>query len=141
MAHRNYEIVDRYGNPVEDDDILADGGRLRVPMMMRDGLSDVQRSVAAAARVGFDDTLARHQSGPVPLTDRAGLDAKARAYADSVKDLTEAWRNPPPSASDAWKTNNMSDREVARVHNTGDPVRDAYLDGVADLTTAWSRRR
>jgi hypothetical protein len=35
----------------------------------------------------------------------------------------------------------MNDREVARVHNAGDPLRDAYLDGVADLTTAWARRR
>jgi hypothetical protein len=27
------------------------------------------------------------------------------------------------------------------MHNTGDPVRDAYLDGVADLMSAWSRKR
>jgi hypothetical protein len=42
---------------------------------------------------------------------------------------------------DAWKSTSTSDREVARVHDTGDAVRDAYLDQVADLTSAWERRR
>src|SRR5262245_16999063 len=142
MARKFVEVFDRFGNPV-DDDIVPDGGRVRVSMMARDGLSPLQRAIAVdrAARVSFSDALCRHQPGPVSLTDRAGIERKAQAYVDSVRDLTEAWRNPPSSASDAWKTNNMSDREVARVHNTGDPVRDAYLDGVADLTTAWARRK
>jgi hypothetical protein len=39
---------------------------------------------------------------------------------------------------DAWK-GDVSDCEVARIHDTGDPVRDAYLGSVVDLTTAWSR--
>jgi hypothetical protein len=42
---------------------------------------------------------------------------------------------------DAWKSTGTSDREVARVHDTGDAVRDSYLDQVHDLTTAWSRGR
>jgi len=32
-----------------------------------------------------------------------------------------------------------NDREVARIHNTGDARTDAYLDQLHDLTTAWSR--
>jgi hypothetical protein len=42
---------------------------------------------------------------------------------------------------DAWKGTGTNDREVSRAHNTGDARIDAYLDSVADLTTAWSRRR
>jgi hypothetical protein len=42
---------------------------------------------------------------------------------------------------DAWKGNNTNDREIVRVHDTGDAVRDSYLDQVHDLTTAWSRGR
>lgn len=135
---RKFEIVDRHGNPV-DDDIIPDGGRLRVPMMARDGLSDIQRAIMDAKAARFDDTAARHQPGPI-YCDTAGLERKARAYADSVRDLTEAWRT-PPSLPDAWKTNNMSDREVARLHITGDAKRDAYLDYVEDLTSAWQGRR
>jgi hypothetical protein len=140
-----FEIVDRFGNPVDDDvDILPDGGKLRVPMMLRDAdtLTPMRLAQdAVARRFGLRHALDLHQPGPRFCTDAAANDAKRQAYLDSVRDLTEAWRNPPPSASDAWKTNNMSDREVARVHNTGDPVRDAYLDQVADLTSAWQRRR
>ena len=42
---------------------------------------------------------------------------------------------------DAWKSTGTNDREVARIHNTGDARIDAYLDQLHDLTTAWSRRR
>jgi hypothetical protein len=52
---------------------------------------------------------------------------RREAFADSVRDLGETWKG------------GANDREVARVHNTGNPVADAYLDGVTDLTTAWSR--
>jgi hypothetical protein len=53
----------------------------------------------------------------------------------------EALRDSIATLQDAWKSSNISDREVPRVHDTGDAVRDAYLDSVAGLTTAWSRRR
>jgi hypothetical protein len=126
------------------DGLLRDGKRARVHMMARDRLSDLQRAIAEdkATRVNFSDALCRHQPGPVSLTDRAGIERKARAYADSVRDLTEAWRTPSadPAAHHA-ATDAFNDREVARVHNTGDAVRDAYLDYVADLTSAWQRAR
>jgi hypothetical protein len=53
---------------------------------------------------------------------------RRRAYADSVCEL-----------QDAWKSSGPSDREIQRIHDTGDPVRDAYLDQKYDLETAWSR--
>jgi len=49
MRRREHEVVDRFGNPVDDDDIVRDGERVRVPMMMRDGLSELQRAVLADA--------------------------------------------------------------------------------------------
>ena len=66
MAAR-YEITDRHGNKriVDgDDDIVPDGGSVRVPMMFRDSvLSAMQKSVADAA-FRFDDSACRHQPGP-----------------------------------------------------------------------------
>ena len=112
----------------EDEDafdergLLKDGRTSRRSLMMKDGMSDV-----------------RHQSGPV--CDAAGLERKAQAYQQMCDDLQNAWRNPPPSASDARKPNNMSDREVTRLHNTGDAKRDAYFDNLEDLKTAWARGR
>jgi hypothetical protein len=100
---------------------------------MRDAsLSEVQRAVMrdkAARGYGLVDA-ARHPPGPCFCADQVANDAREQAY-----------RNAKREVEAAWKTNNMSDREVARVHDTGDAVRDAYLDQVHDLTTAWSRRR
>ena len=62
-------------------------------------------------------------------------------------DLQNAWRRPSVAAdhaiteANAWKPNNINDREVGRVHNTGDAKLDAYLDNVEDLKTAWARGR
>ena len=141
----------------DDDDafdergLLKDGRTARTRMMMKDlvplalddgSTVDVepwQRDVIVAARHGLadDGQLALHQPGPRYAADQAGLDAKAKAYAEMVRDMCDAWKSPvgPPAG-----TGNANDREVARMHNTGDAVRDAYLDSVADLTSAWSRK-
>src|SRR6476646_10344383 len=128
MARRDDEDFDERG-------LLKNGRTLRVPLMMRDAdsLSEVQRAVMrdkAARGYGLVDA-ARHQPGPCCCTDQAANDARERAYQEAKREAQEAWKT----------NNNMTDWEVARVHDTGDPVRDAYLDGVADLTTAWSRKR
>jgi hypothetical protein len=39
---------------------------------------------------------------------------------------------------DAWKGDG-NDREVPRIHNTGDPIADAWLDQLDDLQNAWAR--
>jgi hypothetical protein len=136
-------------NNLDENGLLKDGRSVRVPMMMRDsadGLTDLQRSVRdhfAPARVvdAFGDSgLALHKPGPRYLTAGAGtVDhavQAARAY-----NRAEAYRVSVQEMCDAWRSPNVSDREVARVHDTGDAVRDAYLDSVADLTTSWSRKR
>ena len=137
-----------------DDDLderglLRDGRRIRVPMMMRDsadGLTDLQRSVRdhfAPARVvdAFGNSgLALHKPGPRYLVAGAGtVDHAKQMMADHMR--REARDQYVADLQDAWKGNNTNDREVARLHDTGDPVRDAYLDQIHDLTTAWSRKR
>jgi hypothetical protein len=131
--HRYY---DNYEGAFDENGLLRDGRRVRVPMMMRDGMSPMQRAVVEnKMRRGFDDSAARYQPGPVPCTDAAANAERARAYGEMCDDLQNAWCG--PSTEPAI----MNDREVARLHDTGNPVADAYLDSVADLTTAWSRRR
>lgn len=69
-------------NLPDDDDVLRDGETRRVPMMMRDG-------------VGFTDSLAQHRPGQRFSTDQAANDARQRAYEESVRELQDAWKNPP----------------------------------------------
>ena len=144
---RRHEKLDRHGNVIADDDgVLRDGERIRVPLMLRDGMTELQRAVAedAAARrvITVVDGLGRpagHRPGAcylrtVPHTvDHAVAvtreHLRQEAYADSVRELCDAWKG------------NTNDREVARVHDTGDPVADAWLDQVHDLQNSWSRRR
>ena len=135
MPKRQHDIDD---DAFDERGLLKDGARVRVPMMMRDGgMSDVQRAVAEAAGVRFDDSACRHQPGPARVVDQAALDARVEAYRQMVRDMDyRTAPKPPAPAADHV----MNDREVARVYDTGDPVRDAYLDSVADLTTAWQRK-
>jgi hypothetical protein len=190
-----------------DSEVIKDGGRIRVPLMMRDGmltdsqlaeLPDWQRDVilkwrargAADAYGAYPAGAGAKEGGACTIDGRPGKLRKqsdgsfvcvpdgsddaiattspavvADAFGDSgaglhrpgfrylhagvksvdhavqaVRDLErrEAFADSVVSLQDAWKAG-ADDREVARVHNTGNPVADAYLDGVADLTTAWSR--
>ncbi len=88
---------------LDDDDVLRDGETQRVPMMLRDGstvdLEDWQRDWVYASRLGLDDALALHKPGPRYLTDQAGLDAKARAYEEGVREMCDAWRKPAADAN------------------------------------------
>ena len=125
----------------DDDDVLRDGQRIVVPLNMRDSMSPMQRAVAedkAARGVTVVDGLGRtagHRPGAcylrtVPHTvDHAVAvtqeHLRSEAYADSIRELCDAWKG------------NTNDREVARVHDTGDPVADAWLDQKYDLENSW----
>ena len=78
-------------NDDELDDVLRDGGRLRVPTVMMDAL---QRSVA-----GYDDA-AFHRPG-FRVGEGTSRDASELAYAESVRVLADAWRDPATRAADA----------------------------------------
>jgi hypothetical protein len=143
----------RYAEYDDDDNLdenglLKDGRMVRIPMMMRDsadGLTDLQRSVrdaTAPLRVvdAFGNSgLALSRPGARYLT--AGTrtpDHAALVMRDHLR--REARDEYVAALQDAWK-DGANDREVARVHDTGDAVRDSYLDQIHDLTTAWSRGR
>jgi hypothetical protein len=139
----------------DDDDlfdergVLKDKRSVRVPMMMRDsadGLTDLQRSVRdefAPARVvdAFGDAGAGlHRPGSRYLVAGAGtVDHAKQVMADHMR--REARDQYIVELQNAWKSTGTGDREVARVHDTGDARLDAYMDQKHDLETAWSRKR
>ena len=129
----------------DEHGVLKNKRSVRVPMMMRDGLSDLQRSVrdaTAPLRVveAFGNSgLALSRPGARYLT--AGTRTRDHAALVMRDHLRREARDEYVAAlQSAWK-NGTNDREVARVHHTGDARTDAYLDSVADLTTSWSRKR
>jgi hypothetical protein len=48
----------------------------------------------AARRLGLNDSLDLHRPGP-RYCDQVGLDAKAQAYADDLRQTCDAWKTPP----------------------------------------------
>ena len=87
MTTRNYEIFDRYGNRVERDGQLLDGDVLRVPLHLRDGMSEAQQWVMAdkAARLSpvvdaTGGTAGLTRPGPRYARDQAAHDAREQAY-------------------------------------------------------------
>jgi hypothetical protein len=124
--------------------ILRDGERMHFSMMADSGSEVLPRNAAAA---------------PLRVVDGLGNDGLALSR-PGFRYLTAGTRTPEHAAlvmrdhlrreardqyiaelQNAWKSTGTGNREVARVHDTGDAVRDAYLDQVHDLTTAWSRGR
>ena len=63
-----------------DREMASDGGKLRVPLNMRDGMTPVQRAVTddKAARQ-FDESQARHRPGPIYIRR-----SRARAQGGSL---------------------------------------------------------
>ena len=131
----------------DDDDMFDERGLLkdkrsvRISMMMRDsadGLTDLVRDATAPLRVvdAFGNSgLALSRPGARYLT--AGTrttDHAAMVMLDHLR--REARDQYIVELQDAWKGNN-TDREVARIHNTGDARTDAYLDQKYDLENSW----
>jgi hypothetical protein len=127
---------------LDERGLLRDGQRLRVPLTMMDDLSRAVADGFAAHQSRVVDGLGRpagHRPGACYLrtaphtTDHAVAvmqdHLRREARDEFIRELCDAWKG------------DTCDREVARVHNTGDAVRDAYLDQVADMTSAWERRR
>jgi hypothetical protein len=140
MARHEDEDEDAF----DERGLLKDGHTTRVSLMMKDGMTDVQRAIAqdAATRRGFDDSAARHQPGPV-YCDAAGLERKARAYAEMCDDLQNAWRNPPPLVAPAAAAAPPLRRDTAPARPVYDAAEArrikaaAYAEMVADMTSAW----
>jgi hypothetical protein len=86
------------------DDILKDGRSFRVPMMMRDSLSPLQRAVAAESAQHWScdkplitdasgGTIGLHRPGYRISANDAARTARDEAHAEYEKTLTDAWRD------------------------------------------------
>ena len=94
---RPHENHDDYEDFFDERGLLRDGKSVRVSLMMRDGMSSLQRSIAedaAARRFGLRHALDLHQPGPRFCTDAVANDAREQAYLDMVEDMQNAWRTP-----------------------------------------------
>ncbi len=88
--------------------------------------------MASAVLLGIAPVRAICDTVPHTVDDAVAVTQehlRLEAYADSIRELCDAWKG------------NTKDREVARIHDTGDPVADAWLDQVHDLQNSWSRKR
>jgi hypothetical protein len=144
-------IYDRYGNVVEDDDIVPDGGTVRVAIPFMDALS------AATRRVFRDDALPPTYDGmgnpagrrPGFVFGPPGLTADAAAaYAAFKAWLSDAWRSPsahPGVERDNGEDNN--DRGDDGTRGTGGEGRAthyaaaAYADYCTRIANAWRTAR
>jgi len=96
----------RYEDFHEDDafdenGLLRDGHKIRVPLTMRDAMTPLQREIATKrARItdgnGDSSKLAFSRPGWRMLADASVNDALETAYAEYLGDLTNAWRTKPP---------------------------------------------
>jgi hypothetical protein len=104
---KKWEIYDLNGNRIEEEDdadgILQPNRILRVPMMMRDSMSPLQRSVAdakmardaAKQRFGLDDALALHKPGQRFCTDQTARARVEQARAEGIREMCDAWQRKP----------------------------------------------
>ena len=76
----------------DDGEVLADGEKLVVPLMLKDTadrLSDVQRAVAASKAQDDFATLCRR-----------AYEIKERAYLDAKAELSDAWKTPTTAGAE-----------------------------------------
>ena len=139
MPKRQYDTDE--DDMFDERGLLKDQHSVRVPMMMRDGLTDLQRSVRdATAPLRVVDAfgnggLALNKPGArYLLAGKHTPDHAALVMRDHER--REARDEYVHRLCDAWKG---TDREVARMHNTGDARTDAYLDQKYDLENSWHR--
>lgn len=71
----------------DDDDIVQDGQRVSVPLMLMDS---VQQAIAATGA-----GTARNKPGFV-AADSANVEARQALYDAADRKLSEAWKNPAP---------------------------------------------
>jgi hypothetical protein len=129
-------IYDRHGNVV-DDDVVPEGGTLRVPIPFMDALSaPMQRAFADAALPAVRDGLgnpAGHRTGFVFGPRELTADA-ATAYSGFKARLADAWRSPSARTRSAPR-HGEDDRNDDRESVTDAAA--AYADYCTRVANAW----
>jgi hypothetical protein len=92
---------------VDDDEMLQDGGRRLVPLMLKDAAGNDtgevvqverwQADVIHAARLGLNDALDLHKPGQRFSVDAAARARVEQARAEGIREMCDAWKKPPPS--------------------------------------------
>jgi hypothetical protein len=146
---------------IDERGLLRDGCSFRVGMMMRDGLSPVQRAVMqdgiasgrdkiyerAAADEGLtivdafgNGGAALHRPGPRYAVQGAGTTDPAPTHADATHAdaRDEAYRKHDAEEARRWWQG--TDREIPVKRVTGDARMDAYLDRDEYDANAWRQR-
>ena len=125
----------------DDDDfdergILKDGHKIRVSLMMRDGMSPLQRAVAqhsVAMRLhdGFGGPVG-HKPGYVFSTDASLNDARELAYAAYDAELRDAYKHPQ-----GWRSGLDASDEARDAMAVMDEREAAYRLADEELCNAW----
>jgi hypothetical protein len=145
---------------LDENDILRDGQRLRVPMMMRDHLTPLQRAVLDHNTVVVDDCGDTALNRPGYRFIR-GMDRTAvhEAFDQYCRDTAEAWQGRdadtgryPLSAGEGSactingapgtlqrESDYLVCRPTAATPGDADPRAAAYRDYCDRLTNAWRR--
>lgn len=139
------------------DGILQPNGHFRVPMFLRDSspnpaLSERQRAIAAAAAthdaMTFDAASHRpghrYPSGTNDSTNnpqrlRYGVfdGAKEKAYSDSDRDLTEAWRGSKSPPAGSYPEGTSHEGSACTVDGAQQTMDAAYAEYDLRIQTSW----
>ena len=97
---RHYEDF-REDDAFDENGLLRDRHKTRVPLAMRDALTPLQLEIATKrARLtdgnGNSDEFAFSRPGYRVLADASVNDARDTAYAEYLDYITNAWRTKPP---------------------------------------------
>lgn len=147
MKHHDEDFDD---DPLDENGLLKDGCSIRVPLMMRDSLTPLQRAVAGA-RLLHDggDPLSFNRPGFRMLVDALARDASEEARAASIREMCDAWKTKdaaPPAGAYPLRAGEGRVCTIDGVPGTSDArstadvkqaAYDAYCD---DLQNAWRAR-
>ena len=147
-------VVDRYCNPIDDDEIVPDGGTLRVKLMLMDHLlPEVRQALAMSPELrkafGLQDSSVVHDGmgnigghkpgyafGGGVMVGEALRAVRARdAY---VENMTNAWRNPSPALAAPTGKADSKPQPAPKPETklTGEQAWGQYVD---KLSNAWRR--